>query len=376
MRQEEWIKYLEPEEEDLMEAEALLWNDSDGSPDCFAQEYEKMRARVGVPAPKRSPKGLPSGRRWLVLLAACMLTAAFGIAALAAGQQKNGWFLSYFQITDEETQELLDQMEVKAGDAAEDAGYRIGVTESISDGKRIYALLTVTAPEGVPFEEQRQYTLRAMPWEADRKNSGSTTCLAGGGYVEEVERPAPDQAVFLFVWDTNRQMAHRQVILKITEITAYAREGITEERVAQGQWDLVLNLSETQTRTVRLWKKLKAGEDTWYVTEIEISPLGVRIHAVKAVSFSNLWKTAEYVVKQYVFHLNPPMPEGWGKESFEKLPVTAVYQDGSTVQAGTQSHAGHGFSCEKSVSFGQKKLLDPAKLQELRLGDTVLKIRE
>lgn len=353
MKREEWMEYLEPEEADLKEAEALLWEN--------AVDKDRRRTRF-------------SKKRWIVLLAACMLVAACGIVAAAGGGKKNGWLSSYFNVSNGREQELLWQMDAEAEAVAEDAGYRIEVTESVSDGNSIYALLTVTAPKGAGFDE-RQYRLDGSPWEKVEEGLGGTSFLAGGGYIEDVGRPAKDQAAFLFVWDVNDEIKGRKVVLKITEIAVYTGDGLTEEVVAEGEWELMLSIPEIETKDVRQWTKVETGAETYYVHEVTFTPLGIHIHAVKAVPVSLLWESAEYAVKKYVFRQNTLFPNGWQKEAFYELPVTVVYQDGSEDVIRMQNNSSRGFSCEKSVSFETKKLVDPAEIQELRLGDTLLRCR-
>lgn len=353
MKREEWMEYLEPEDADLKEAEALLWENA----------VDKGRRRTRF-----------SKKRWIVLLAACMLVAACGMVAAAGGGKKNGWLSSYFNVSDDRAKALLQQMDVEAEAVAEDAGYRIEVTESISDGNSIYALLTVTAPEGGGFDE-RQYRLDGSPWEVVDENLGGTDFLAGGGYIEDIGRPAQDQAAFWFVWDVRDEIKGRKVVLKITEITAYTGDGLAEEVVAEGEWELTLNIPEIETKTVRQWTRVETGEETYYVHEVTFTPLGLRINASKAVPFSLLWESAEYAVKKYVFRQNAPFPDGWQKEAFYELPVTVIYQDGSRDVIRMQSNSSGGFACEKSVSFETKKLVDPVEIQEIRLGDTLLRCK-
>lgn len=368
MRQEVWMEYLEPDEADLLEAEALLWEDM-GETRGAADSGTNLQLQ-SIRSAKDSRKHL-SGKRWLVLLAACMLT--FGIAAVAASQNRNGWLSSYLQVSDKKEEELLWQMAAEVGASAEDAGYRIEVTECASDGNRIYALLTVTAPEDTTLDD-RQYALEGMPWKVVEESLGGADFLAGGGYIEDVDRPAQNQAAFLLVWDVNDPVRGKEVVLKITGIKAYADDG-SETVVAQGQWELMLQIPEMKTKAVRQWTKTEAGEDTYYVHEVELTPLGIRIKAVKAVQFFTLWKTAEYAVQKSVLRQNPAMPEGWSKEAFYELPVTVVYQDGSQEKITLQDNGSSGFSCEKSVIFEKKRIVDPGEIMEIRLGETVLKTR-
>lgn len=376
MKREEWMEYLEPETVDLMEAEALLWK-ADGenrSRQRGADPAGSETAHVQSAPPERRGGKRLSKRRWLVLLAACMLVAALGIAAAAAGGEQNGWFFSYFQVSGEKESALLGQMEAQAQTAAEDVGYRIEATESVSDGKRIYALLTVTAPEGAGFDE-RQYALEGMPWKAVSESLGGMSFLAGGGTIEEVGRPAQNQAAFLLVWDVAERINGQRIILRITGITAYLPDGSGEEAVAEGQWELELDIPEIETKKVRQWTRVRAGEENYYVTGVELTPLGARIRAVKAVRLSDLWKTAEYAVRRYVLRRDVPLPEGWGKEGFYGLPVSVRYRGGSEEEVLTQGGHGSFFSCEKSISFEQRRIVDPEEIEELRLGDVSLKIR-
>ena len=97
MKREEWMEYLEVEEQDLIEAEKAI--NSTGQP-------------------QRRLKG----RRLVVLLAACMLMAACLAAAAAGMQRGTGPLASWFQVSDERTGELLDQLTQEPGTVAEDAG--------------------------------------------------------------------------------------------------------------------------------------------------------------------------------------------------------------------------------------------------------------
>lgn len=413
MKREEWMEYLEPDEADLMEAEALLWGGADAMRECAGAgqecfnakqkgtaDAEKMRAQrnqgsddaeqmqpqghqgeafevKGAAVARQTDPASSHGRRrlsrkrWAVLFAACMLAAAFGIAAAASDQKQDGWLSSYFQAEGEKAGELLAQMAVETQAAAEDAGYRIEATECVSDGNSIYAVLKVTDTEGSGFDD-RQYQLEGMPWKAADERLGGADFLAGGGYIEQIGRPAQDQAVFLLAWDVQEPIGGKQILLKLTGLIAYAEDG-TEEVVAQGQWELPLEVPKAKEKTLRCFKKVEAGADTYYVKRVELTPLGVRIEAVKAVPFEKLWKTAEYGVKKYVLHKNAPLPEGWDKAEFEALSVSIAYPDGSWEEAEGQNNSGSGFSCEKGAFF--KKLIDPDAVEAVRLGDTVIKIR-
>lgn len=342
------MEYFEPEEADLAEAEALLQRNA----------VRSRKYRIG--------------KKWPTLLAACLLTAALGIAAAAAGQGQDGWLASYFHVSEEKTGALLEQLGADGNAAAEDAGYRIEVAESASDGYSIFAVLKVTATEGAAFDD-RQYALSVIPWEASDK-PGNERFLQGGGYIEELERIAQDQAVFLYVWDVSETVSKKQIVLKISEITAYGEDG-TEETVAQGQWDLRMEFPKSETRMKRQWTKLTAGEDIYYVSAVGVTPFGIRIRAIKAVSFGTLWRTAAYGVKKYILGQNAGLPAGWTKESFEQLAVTVVYEDGSKAALRTQSSAGSGFFCEKSVLYEEKGIVDPDRIKEVWLGDTPLKLK-
>lgn len=350
MKREEWMEYLEPETEDLMEAEALLWGDSG----------EKKRGRTRNFRKKR-----------FVLLAACVLLAAFGIVAAAGREQRNGWLSSYFNASEGRKQELLAQMDVGAEAAAEDAGWRIAAEECVSDGSHIYALLSVTAPEGAEFDE-RQYCLEGSLLKKEDERLGGAGFLPGGGYIEDVGHPAPNRASFLFAWEVNGEIKGKEVILSITKIGAYGEGSPTEEIVAEGNWELPLDIPEAETKTVRQWKRVTAGTETYYVYQVAVTPLGIRIRAWKSVPLSALWESAEYAVKKYVLRRDAAFPDGWQKEAFFALPVTAVYQDGTTEELWMQGSSSKGFTCEKSLSFEAKKLVDPAEIKELRLGDVKL----
>lgn len=350
MKREEWMEYLEPKKEDLMEAEALLWGDSG----------EKRRGRTRI-----------FGKKRLVLLAACILVTAFGIVAAAGREQRNGWLSSYFNASEGRQQELLAQMDIGAGAATEDAGWRIAAAECVSDGSHIYALLTVTAPEGSEFDE-RQYCLEGSLLKKGDERSGGAGFLAGGGYIEDVGHPAPNQASFLFAWEVNGEIKGKEVILSITKIAAYKEESSAEEIVAEGNWELPLEIPDAETKTVRQWKRVTAGTETYYVYQVSVTPFGIRIRAWKAVSPSALWESVEYAVKKYVLRRDAAFPDGWQKEAFFELPVTAVYRDGTTEELWMQGSSSKGFTCEKSLSFETKKLVDPAEIKELRLGDVKL----
>lgn len=353
MKREEWMEYLEPQKEDLMETEALLWGASGNT----------QRGRTRIFRKKR-----------IVLLAACILLAAFGIVAAAGKEQRNGWLSSYFNVSDGGEQELLQQMDVGAESAAEDAGWQIAATECISDGSHIYALLTVTAPEGAEFDE-RQYYLEGSLFKKADESLGGANFLAGGGDIEDVGRPAANQAAFLLAWELNDEIKGKTVILSVKKIAAYGGKNPVEEVVAEGNWELMLDIPEIETKTVCQWTRVKVGADTYYVYKVTVTPLGIRIHAWKAVPLSTLWKSAEYAVKKYVFRCDAAFPDGWQKEAFYDLPVTAVYQDGTTEELWTQGNSSKGFTCEKSLSFETKKLVDPAEIKELRLGDVKLQCR-
>lgn len=342
MKREEWMEYLEPDTEDLMEAEALLWETG-----------------------KKSGKKRLTKKKWLVLLAACMLMAALGIGAAAGGKRQSEWFSSYFQTTDERTQELLERMQAGAGAAAKDAGYTIEVTEAVSDGREVYAVLTVTAPKGAALDAEG-YGLTVNPyfWK-EGKGGGRIMPGAGGGSTNEIDRPAQNQVRFLMNWQFEK-MEEKQLLLEVTQITAFEEE--ESRTLAEGEWTLLVDIPKGEVKTKRQLTKIQAMEETYYVYKVEAAATGVHISAVKRVRFSTLLKTAQYLIGQ-----RDALPAGWGKESFFALPVTIEYQDGTAeVISAPDSAYGRTFFLGETVRYGDNRLRAPEEIAGIRLGDIVL----
>lgn len=362
MKREEWMEYLEPDEADLMEAEALLWETDKKTAKILKQEKESAQRRES----RRLTK-----KKWLVLAAACMLTATLGLVAVAGGQTSDSWLSGFFQVSDKKTEELLTQMGAETGASAEDAGYRIEVTEAVSDGKGAYILLQVTALEGA-VPEAEYHTLSVRPWLWKGEETEERTAVTGGGYTEEIDRPGENQMTFLFAWDFQEKIEGKTLLLEIDRIEAYqnGEEGI----LADGKWELLVKLPKSSSKPVRQWKRVKTDEAAYHVYRVEISPLQITISSVKEVPLSSLWQTA----KNYLGLQNERI-EGWSKEDFADLPVTVIYQDGSQKvfdsSGGGTGNRGRMWLCEKTVHFEENRILDPDEIREVRLGDTVLKIR-
>lgn len=89
MKSEEWIDFLEPEEEDLMQAEV-----------CF-QKRKKNRK-------------IPSGK-WAVVLAACLLLAGLSVGAFAAQSAGGADLRSWFHADGEKEKRLLEKCPCRRG---------------------------------------------------------------------------------------------------------------------------------------------------------------------------------------------------------------------------------------------------------------------
>lgn len=342
MKREEWVEYLEIEESDLLETEGLLWG--------------KRRRSLGR-------------RRWIVLAAACILLIALSIVAVAGVPGPGGWFASYFRVSDEKSEELLKQMELEAGSYAEDAGYRIEISEAVSDGKCVYVLLRLTASTGeMPRGEYAGMSL--LPWLQEEKRGG-ITALTGGGYVEPIGRTEEDAMDFLFVWDFGKKVEGKRLLLEIDSVETDSGE--EETRRIEGDWKLSLKIPKSERRAFRQWREVKTAQSSYFVYKVELSPLQITVSAVKRISFPQLWQAA----MNYLGLQNERI-EGWDKEDFRGLPVHIIYQDGREeildVGGGSVSNHSRIWFCEKTVHYGNNRIVDLDSIREIRLGDTVLKI--
>lgn len=323
MKWEEWMEYLEAEEQDLIEAEKAI--NSTGQP---------QRRRL-------------KGRRLVVLLAACMLMAACLAAAAAGMQRGTGPLASWFQVSDERTGELLDQLTLEPGTVAEDAGYVMEVTEAASDGKSVYAAITVTAPEGTVLDGEH-YTLgMGVPWIMTDANGNGESCSGGGG-IHELARPGERQAVFLLEWDFHGNLKGKRLMLEILGIEEQNAE--ESHLLAEGNWTLLLDVPKSRTQSRLQWTRVQAEGDTYYVYKVEITPLGIHINALK----------------------RPGGETKAQKETFFELPVTVGYQDGSTEEASGEAAGSGGLFCEKIAHYEDGRLVDPEEIKEVWLGETLL----
>lgn len=328
MKAEEWLEYLEPMEADLTETEALL-----------QETYTKRRR----------------GKRWPVVLAACILTAALGLAALAGGSA-NGWLASYFQVSDGRTRQLYGEMEGKVSGKATAQGFVVEVVEAASDGKRVCALVTVTAPEGVTFSGGNTYWLEgSMPLGilTDEKK-GIVDVLSGGGSVAQIEWEKENQLAFLLDYSFHGKLQGKKLVLEFSKITEVTQEG--ENTLAQGAWQVWLEIPKSKNRKKWQWTKVESQGDCYYVYRVEVTPLGICVGAVMA-------KGADLETHSAI------------KDSFFGLPITVQTGDGQRKQTGGEACSSGGLFCEKIASYEEGRIMDPNQISEVWLGETKLKIR-
>lgn len=321
MKREEWIDFLEPEAADLMQAEA-----------CF-QKRERNR---------KVPR-----RKWPVLMAACLLLAGLSAGAFAAQKGAGEHLLSWFLADGEKEKELLREMSVQAGMRAEDSGYQIRIEEAVSDGKQIYAVLAVTSLEGNSLEDV--YGLDLLPRitkkETIDRNEGSVP--GGGWHTEILEQNDPNRMTMLLMLSLSERAEGKYLLLDISKIREI-KDG-QDQTLAEGSWRLSLPVPKNAGKTVRQWTRAVCGQDTYYVTAVELTPLGVEIKAVKTGGQS-----------------------GYSKESFQKASVTVVKKDGAVVEAYGEGGGGSFVFCRRQLSWHE--IIDPEEITQVRIGDTVLKV--
>ena len=253
------------------------------------------------------------------------------------------------EFSGEEEEELLERLEVESGTVVEDAGYTMQVTEAASDGKSVYAVVTVTAPEGEPLEGERYVLEAGVPWiMTDRKGSGYP-CFGGGG-INEMGRPAQNKVSFLLDWDFQGNLKGKKLVLEISRIVEENEGG--QRVLADGNWTLVMDVPKSRTKSRLQWTRVETEGDVYYVYRVEVTPLGIHIHAVK-------WPGGE---------------TGATKDSFLNLPVTIGYQDGSRGNGSGEAAGSGGLFCEKTVHYDGNRLMDPEKIREVWLGETGLKL--
>ncbi len=324
MNGEEWMEYLEAEESDLLGAEAVL---------------------NGTGRRRRKH----TGKRISVLLAACMLlTACFAVAAAGTRHQTDS-LASYFQVSDERAAELLARLELESAGAVQDAGYIMEVTEAASDGKSVYAVVTVTAPEGTVLDGELYALRMGVPWIMTDAEGNGYSCSGGGG-INEMGRPGENQVAFLLEWDFHGNLKGKRLVLEITGIEE--QSGDARQMLAEGNWTLILDVPRNRTKSRLQWTQVVEKGETYYVYKVEATPLGIHIYAVQM----------------------PGGKAGAVKEAFFELPVTVVCQDGSTKDVGGEASGGGGVFSEKVVHYAGGRLVDPEEVREVWLGETRLKL--
>lgn len=362
----EWVDYLEPFPEDLLEAQRFLDLEKE-KPDG---EKEKITGRYRI-----------SAKRWVVLLAACMLVAGLAIGAFAADKGELSQIGSWFHVTDQSQWELLGQMRLETGQAAEDAGYRIGVEEAVSDGQNFCVLLTVTAPEGVVLKDSR-YTLRERTELIKKQDKEGNVllsdALAGGGYMEMTGYPADNQVSFMMFYRYEEMkkpfgsgsLEGKKILLTVDRISM--EEGIEEKLLAEGEWKIILEVPKNCTKSVRQWTRAELEGERYYITSVSLSPLGISVKGMKAFSIGQLLEGVEYGIKK-AFGMNAAVPEGWGKDAFGRAELTVQKKDGTEPEILSGGNGGQLFFCEKTVQWS--RIVDTEDVEAVYLGDTPLKIR-
>lgn len=327
MRQEEWLDFLEPDAEDLLEAEAFLW-------------------------PKKKKGKLPK-KKWMVLFAACLLFAALSTAVLAAKKTGGDGLLSWFQVADDSKRTIYEQLQLEPGMSAEDAGYTILVTDAASDGQDVYIMLDLTAPEGTELGDVYGLDFRPGLLSGGSQDADTADFLRGGWYAEVLAQPAPNRVTMLVSVSPSTRVDGKNLLLSIQGIREMA-DG--EDRVlAEGEWELVLKIPVSGPKRIRQWTKANLDGEIYYVTSVEMTPLGIRIRAVKSAPLPVFGKESS-----------------WSKLSFEKAVISVQKKDGTRTEAISGSFGSSFLFCEKSIRW--QEIVDAEEIASISIGGIPLKI--
>ena len=163
-------------------------------------------------------------------------------------------------------------------------------------------------------------------------------------------RPAQNKVSFLLDWDFQGNLKGKKLVLEISRIVEENEGG--QRVLADGNWTLVMDVPKSRTKSRLQWTRVETEGDVYYVYRVEVTPLGIHIHAVK-------WPGGE---------------TGATKDSFLNLPVTIGYQDGSRGNGSGEAAGSGGLFCEKTVHYDGNRLMDPEKIREVWLGETGLKL--
>ena len=236
---------------------------------------------------------------------------------------------------------------MQAGMTAEDCGYQIRVEEAAGDGKQIYAVLEVTALQGDSLDHV--YGLDLIPRVSKRETTDREEgFFSGGGWHTEVlEQTDANRMTLLLVLSLSEKRKEDYLLLDISGIREYVNG--QDRALAEGSWRLSLPIPEDTGKTVRQWTKAVCGSDTYYVTAVELTPLGVGVEAVKLKG-----------------------PSGYSKESFDKAAITVVKKDGTEVKAYGGGQSSAFIFCRRELLWHE--ILDPEEIAQVRIGDTLLKV--
>lgn len=328
MRQEEWLDFLEPDAEDLLEAEAFLW-------------------------PKKKKGKLPK-KKWMVLFAACLLFAALSTAVLAAKKTGGDGLQSWLQVADDRKKTIFEQLQLEPGMSAEDAGYTILVTDAASDGQDVYIMLDITAPDNIELDNVYGLDFRPGLLSDGSQDTDTADFLRGGWYAGVLAQPEPNRVTMLVSVSPATRMDGKNVLLSIRGIREMA-DG--EDRVlAEGKWELVLKLPVYRPKRIRQWTKVSLEGEVYYVTSVELTPLGIRISAVKSVPLPGLGEK-----------------DSWSKLSFEKAVISVQKKDGTRTEAISGSFGSSFLFCERSIRW--QEIVDTEEIASVSIGGIPLKIR-
>lgn len=247
-----------------------------------------------------------SKRKSFILVLAATLVIAFGLTAGAA--VSNEWdiaLVNFMGVSNADTIQLEGGVvEIGAKDMAEGVDYSEGTsgksklitlraTTSIGDKNAAYIRLDTNYKVPEDFDETTDYIL---PAEYDvhvygrNPDRGALEKTGAGTFTSIVEN---GKVSFLFYLHDFKSLNKSYVTVSLNDLVLYHGLKMTEgemdpsqaettELLYTGEWNLEWKYSyKSNAKTCHTLKKIQQDDVTYYIKKIEVSPLGIRMEAVK-----------------------------------------------------------------------------------------------
>ena len=258
-----------------------------------AEQQRRIESKIFAELPVVTRKRLPLHKRMVIALAA-ILVLLISLTAVAATE--NEWdiaLMNFMGLNDPSTLQLESgEVEIDATDSS--GGLTITKITSIGDKNSAYIRIDTDYKIPEDFDETTDYILPEHHSTTIKDNAsgvpkafgGVLTCFYEDGYLGFLLEISNCDSL-----NKSYVAADFKNLILYHDLNDYSDSAPEEELLLEGEWNLDWEYSyKSSAKTYRMLKKVKIGENTIWLTRIDVSPISIRIEGKRLPEeFDNAW---------------------------------------------------------------------------------------